>query len=1097
MDDSKNVELPDGSFSIKKKEESLISCKSNDDKDKSYQNFKESKNLNERIIKLFVGNHPLLSFETIRNLTKLHFINKYAKTESFYNSIIIEHIIHNEPGHIVAEFKDFLILGDINEFLQNYYKIKESKYILPKIFEYYINCSVIFPNYVILPESQYIYKNIQKKQKVIDIQQEQEDKEEKIKKGMVKPEKEEDIFTTQILDSILNQTDTSGIKQYFGVSNDGNSVGDQLSKIIEGIHYYENNKISDLKPKYNNYLYKNQEKINLNDSFFKNKNEKVTINGSNKKSEIIDNNIIKNDKLKKEQKINNRIQFETEINNNNNKISKKPALVLNKKEINNIIDLSNSIKIINAISLNNISNKNNVNNGVSLKNIISKNLNNSKNKYETKDIKKKGRNCLGNFIQENNNFFTANNDNGGYNNLINITSSSKCNTSRHMNKKKKIINNPKKINHKKIIHKNRNVCSSDLNIFHSKVIKKSLINSLLNSDKAFDFSNNNIKNTNDKGTLTNNKENTKTSLNSNYYINSNSKAKTKNNKIAIRNININNNVNNESEYLYYRNKNNLLFSGLTKDDKNLIYQRKKNSDISSYCNKNKLSNSIKNIKIGFKTKNHSSNHILDHKNNLSTSNISSKNKHKNKEKNKRIKMKRGNTSNAQNKIPTHFNVKSNELFQNKNNINTNDDVSNGNNKIIRTDNEGDKINFRKEYTYRNMTKDIIKINSYKYKNIKNSNSKLNNSNSKLNTARFINLDKKMEKKTSEKKLKNNYILNSPKNVQTKRLMLKSDLREKIINDDSKRPLTMRESLNDKIINNKVIEILTNKINQIKEYMKESDKKNKNSISHIFRKKKVGRKKILLKENDEIIGMKYGLTERERNKSRGNKLNLNNEISDKTNKKINIEEKNKNNKNIIKKDKNQAKNIDKKRKTSNSKNKKVNKKVEINKNKSIKNINNINNGNNYFSDINYNINLNNCHIHTKNKSEFYQNIDNKANVNNNDNISINNNTEMGKDNKSIILINNNVKIGSLKVFPIKQVNQNKIIVKGIKINGFEKLISKKYTTRNIEIPKAVTDRIKYINGGTSQNNSNRYINTSNNNRKKTAKNKNGTNFFKNV
>ena len=254
MDDSKKFELSDNSFTIKKQSESIISEKTDSNKKENTQKAKDTYNLNERIVKLFIGNHPLLSMRTIRNLTNLHFVNKYIKNETYYNSIIIEHIIHNEPGHIVAEFKDFLILGDINEFLQNYYKIKESKYILPKIFEYYINCSVIFPNYVVLPESQYIYKNIQKKQKVIDVQQEQEDKEENIKKGLIKKEKKEDIFTTQILDSILNQTDTSGIKQFFGVSNDGNSLGDQLSKIIEGIHYYENNKVSDLKPKYNNYL---------------------------------------------------------------------------------------------------------------------------------------------------------------------------------------------------------------------------------------------------------------------------------------------------------------------------------------------------------------------------------------------------------------------------------------------------------------------------------------------------------------------------------------------------------------------------------------------------------------------------------------------------------------------------------------------------------------------------------------------------------------------------------------------------------------------------------------------------------------------------
>ena len=1090
MDDSKHVELSEKSLSIKKNNESLITYKSKDEKNDTYKNSKEMKNLNERIIKLFIGNHPLLSLKSIKSLARLHFLNKYAKPESYYNSIIIEHIIHNEPGHIVAEFKDFLILGDINEFLQNYYKTKESKYILPKIFEYYINCSVIFPNYVILPESQYIYKNIQKKQKVIDIQQEQEDKEEKIKKGMVKPDKKEDIlFTTQILDSILNQTDTSGIKQYLGVSTDGNSVGDHLSKIIEGIQYYENNKISDLKPK--NHLYKNHEKINLNDSFFKNKIEQPIINGSNKNNEVIPNNNNIQEKVKSEKDLKNTNQFETENNNDNFKTSKKATLVFNKNNINNIIDLSNSIKIINEISLNNISIKNNINNGFSLKNVVSAKKYNSKNKDEFKDTKKKGRNCFGNLIQENTYFYTANNDNGGYNNMVNNTSNNKCNTSRHTTKKNKIINNPKKINHKKIIHKNRNVYSSEINIFHSKVIKKSLINSLLNSDKDLEISNKDIKYTNDKGTLTNNKENTKTSLNTNYYPDSSTRNKSKKNKIAIRNINVNQNIKNESEYLYYRNKNNLLFSGLTNLDKNIVYQRKKNTDISSFCNKNKLSHSIKNIKIGFKTKNYSSNNILEYKTNLSTSYFSSKIRSKNKENNKLLNFKKkGNVLNNQNKIIKHFNVKSNELFSIKKSLNINEDFSNGNNKINTTENEGNKIIFKKENTQRNK-KDFIKINSYKYKNISSSTFKLTNSNSKLNTARFINLDKKMEKKSSEKNLRNNCLLNSPKNIKSKRLLLKSDLREKIMNDDNKRPLTMRESLNKKVINNKVIEVLTNKINQIKEYIKESDKKNKNSISHIFRKKKVGRKKIL-KDNDELIGIKYGLTEREGNKRSSVKLNLNNEISDKKNKKIKIEPNIKSNKKIIKTNKIQIKNNDKNKKSSNSKNKKVNKINENNnKIKTFRHKKNVN-SNNFISDINYNINLNNCHLHTKNKSEFYQN------TNNNDNISINNNTELGKENKSIILINNNVKIGSLKVFPIKQINQNKIIVKGIKINGFEKLVSKKYETRNIGIPKAVTDRIKNVNGGISQNNSNKYINTSNNNRKQLGKNKmNGSNIFKNL
>ena len=1090
MDDSKKFELSDKSFTIKNKTESLISDKNNSDKKENSQKAKENNNLNERIIKLFIGNHPLLSMRTIRNLTNLHFVNKYTKNETYYNSIIIEHIIHNEPGHIVAEFKDFLILGDINEFLQNYYKIKESKYILPKIFEYYINCSVIFPNYVALPESQYIYKNIQKKQKVIDVQQEQEDKEENIKKGLIKQEKKEDIFTTQILDSILNQTDTSGIKQFFGVSNDGNSLGDHLSKIIEGIHYYENNKVSDLKPKYNNYLYKNHQKINFNESFFKNNNdEQSLINGNENKNDTIKNSTIDKDKIKNDDNIKNKNKKEIDLNNN--RITKKSVLLLNKKNINNIIDLSNSIKIINEISLN--SNRNSAKNGVSLKNIISKNMNKNKKIDEIKDNKKKGRNCLGNLIQENANFYTANNDNGGYKNLVNNTTNSKCNTSSRMNKKRKIINISKQMNEQKSKNKIKNICGSDIDIFHSKVIKKSLINSLLNSDKALEISNKDIKNINEKGTLLSNRENTKVSLNTKYYLDSNNKNKNKSkkNKIAIRNIN--QNINNESEYLYYRDNRNILFSGLSKNDPNIIYKRKKNSDISSYCNKNKLSNSIKNIKIGFKTKNYSSNNILEYKNNISAANISLKTKNKNKENNKLTSSKtKGNISNNLNKLSHHNNIKSNEFLNNKKKLCLDNNLSNGNNKISGAESEKDKIIFKKENTTRNNS-DLNKINSYKYKASQYSTYKINNSKNKLNTARFINLDKKITNKSSEKNIKNSNDFNSPRITNSKRLLLKSDLREKITNQDNKRPLTMRESLNNKALNNKVIEVLTNKINQIKEYIKESDKKNKNSISHIFRKKKVGRKKIL-KENDDIIGMKYGLTERVRNY----KLSLNNDISDKRKKIEKLEDKLKNNKNIIKIDKNQLKDMDKIKKTSNSKNKKVNKANKNNKIKNLRNKNNINNGNNYFSDTNYNINFNNCHFHSKNRSELYQNIESNANINNNDNISINNNTELTKENKSIILINNNVKIGSLKVFPIKQMNQNKIIVKGIKINGFEKLVSKKYATRNIDIPKAVTDRIKNANGSTSQNNSNRYINTSNNNRKKLAKNKIiGTNFFNNV
>ena len=105
-----------------------------------------------------------------------YFISFYKNTKNDYNIRMIEDILNNETTHLVAEFKDYLIMGDITEFLQKSYNIEECKKYLPKIYEYYNSCSVIFPNYVMLHESKYIYKNIRKKQKVIDKQQEQEEK---------------------------------------------------------------------------------------------------------------------------------------------------------------------------------------------------------------------------------------------------------------------------------------------------------------------------------------------------------------------------------------------------------------------------------------------------------------------------------------------------------------------------------------------------------------------------------------------------------------------------------------------------------------------------------------------------------------------------------------------------------------------------------------------------------------------------------------------------------------------------------------------------------------------------------------------------------
>lgn len=68
----------------------------------------------------------------------------------------------------MSVFKDYLIFDDISEFLKRFYNNQESEQRLPKMFEFYEKFSKVFPNYVILPENKYMFKNIEKKQRVYD-----------------------------------------------------------------------------------------------------------------------------------------------------------------------------------------------------------------------------------------------------------------------------------------------------------------------------------------------------------------------------------------------------------------------------------------------------------------------------------------------------------------------------------------------------------------------------------------------------------------------------------------------------------------------------------------------------------------------------------------------------------------------------------------------------------------------------------------------------------------------------------------------------------------------------------------------------------------
>ena len=232
---------------------------------------------------------------------------KFYSDDAYYNIMKIDEIINNEKSHLVAEFKDFLVLGDTGEFILKYYNKKETQKIYKQILDYYNENLFIFPNYVALHESKYIYNNIQKKQKIIDIQEELNDN-KKEKKTDDKNEKNK-VFSVKEIESILNETDTSGIKQYFGLSENNTENGidkneKQILELIDKINVMEKNISINKENKsikqeekkvnisngnnQNNSKEKKVYKINKKEKIIKGRNEKINIFGSDKVKSISD-----------------------------------------------------------------------------------------------------------------------------------------------------------------------------------------------------------------------------------------------------------------------------------------------------------------------------------------------------------------------------------------------------------------------------------------------------------------------------------------------------------------------------------------------------------------------------------------------------------------------------------------------------------------------------------------------------------------------------------------------------------------------------------------------------------------------------------------
>ena len=170
---------------------------------------------------------------------------KYNFTPLDYQINIINDIIYNEKTHIVAKFKDYLIYDDNSEFFKRYYKSYESIIRLPKYFEYYQTYSKIYPNYTSISECKYLYKNIQKKQRMIDLQEQFEKEKLNNNSLNISNEELENIFSTDIIDSILNVTNKEDIELLFNIKNENNIIEEQkfyekINDLIDTIDKLEN-----------------------------------------------------------------------------------------------------------------------------------------------------------------------------------------------------------------------------------------------------------------------------------------------------------------------------------------------------------------------------------------------------------------------------------------------------------------------------------------------------------------------------------------------------------------------------------------------------------------------------------------------------------------------------------------------------------------------------------------------------------------------------------------------------------------------------------------------------------------------------------------
>lgn len=187
-------------------------------------------------------------FRVLRQIAYTKLFKKYTSGNFSYNKILANNLIFNDTCRVVARFKDYLIFDDNSEFLRRFYTEEESHPRLDRILTFYETYSKIFPNYMILKESKYLYRNIRKKQKMIDavneIKREEEENRKKMKQNNGKINKEiNELFTKKVKEEIKTFQENTTFEKHknqFDSDNDDQNDSSISISVMNRKMFFEN-----------------------------------------------------------------------------------------------------------------------------------------------------------------------------------------------------------------------------------------------------------------------------------------------------------------------------------------------------------------------------------------------------------------------------------------------------------------------------------------------------------------------------------------------------------------------------------------------------------------------------------------------------------------------------------------------------------------------------------------------------------------------------------------------------------------------------------------------------------------------------------------